>query len=43
MKYYMTDKDSTNWDKAKKCDVNADGVIDLADLIAISAKRTDLN
>ncbi|MDA3732532.1 Ig-like domain-containing protein [Niameybacter massiliensis] len=41
MKYYMTDSTSDNWTKAKKCDVNGDNIIDLSDLIAISAKRTD--
>lgn len=41
MKYYMTDSKSENWEKAKKCDINGDGVVDLSDLIAISAKRTD--
>lgn len=41
MKYYMVDSTSEIWNRAKKCDINGDSVIDLADLIAISAKRTD--
>ncbi|WP_053985098.1 hypothetical protein [Niameybacter massiliensis] len=35
MKYYSIDSTQDLWDKAKKCDVIQDGIIDMADLIAI--------
>ena len=34
-KFYQLTANSANWEQAKHCDVNADGMIDLEDLIAI--------
>lgn len=41
LKYYGIDQEHVLWEQAQKCDVIEDGVIDIADLVEISAKRSD--
>lgn len=39
--YYRSDRNSTNWSLAEKCDFNGDGCIDIEDYMAIWLNFTE--